>query len=134
MVFSESLREIKMTADFVFMLAIKKKEKNLRGISTLFQQCRKSDVEVEVTDNSYGSAAKAVVIGKQSEKTLYLISQKVMAGTISALRLKAIQYLKKDLPGVVETGRASKSDPLMVILFNFHRRMIFFAKNSLEYL
>jgi len=91
-----------------------KKGKGFTGnIQLNFNNVENQDIEVEITDNSYGSEAKAIAINRQSQKDIVLDQSKSYGWYDFSVKIKGNNVFEKRFAGRVETGDDSKSDPLM---------------------
>jgi phospholipase C len=70
-------------------------------------------LEIEITDKSYKTPARSVKLDKQSTKTLVLDLSKSFGWYDFSIKIKGNTVFEKRYAGRVETGKASKSDPLM---------------------
>jgi phospholipase C len=68
---------------------------------------------IEITDNAYHQPKKAIALNAGSEKTVLVYLDKSYGWYDFTIKLKGNNIFEKQYAGHVETGRESKSDPLM---------------------
>ena len=70
-------------------------------------------VEIEIKDNSYKTGQRSIKLEKQTSNTIVLNLTKSYGWYDFSVRIKGNADFEKRFAGRVETGKASKSDPLM---------------------
>ena len=70
-------------------------------------------VEIEIKDNSYNTGQRSILLEKQTSNSIILILAKSYGWYDFSVRIKGNADFEKRYAGRIETGKVSKSDPLM---------------------
>ena len=73
----------------------------------------KANEIIEITDNAYGIAKKTVQLNANSEKIVLFYLDKSYGWYDFSIKINGNDVFEKRYAGHVETGKESKSDPLM---------------------